>query len=368
MKKYLFLSIISISLLCALNVYANNALIYTSPSIITQDMGKSTRISVIAKSQGGEKICVVKGSIDLQGLTCQSVTIGSGVSYLVKPTCDNLNFVLGIQKCTTSSKGIFYIMVEMSGAEDGTATFSGLDVVSVGQSINFSSAGSTFISKALKSLEDLLSKLNNVASGSHTEEILEENIKQGLESVNNVKQVLDWLEDAKPGSKTSEILKEKLEELLHPIKDVKEIVDYLKEIDPASDAKTILEDKLESITNTIDDAKTLIGLISALNPESEARKILETKLKSLTGSIDDATEILDWLEDLDPTSEIGKFLKEKYNQLVDSGTAVIEPIQDAREDVEDIIEGGKEIVDNVTGVVDIVKDVIDFIKNIFNLF
>jgi len=117
--------------------------VYISPPSLDKKVGDTFNISVII-NPSGQKACVVEGKLNLNKLTCQKVTIGSGISAQTSPSCDNLSFLLGIQGCTTSSKTLFTVTVKAKNADVGTANFTGVDIIGEGVSISSASSGGSY--------------------------------------------------------------------------------------------------------------------------------------------------------------------------------------------------------------------------------
>lgn len=91
-----------------------------------------------------EKVCVVEGKLNLNKLSCQKVTMGSGLSAQTSPLCGDLSFVLGIQKCATSEKTLFTVSVKANSAGAATADFSGVDIIGEGVSLSSNSSGASY--------------------------------------------------------------------------------------------------------------------------------------------------------------------------------------------------------------------------------
>ena len=88
-----------------------------------------------------EKVCVVKGEINLSNLSCQKITLSDGLSFLVTPSCDDLNFVVGIKGCATTPKRLFTINVIANNAGISSAEFTDVGVFGVGVAVPFVTSG-----------------------------------------------------------------------------------------------------------------------------------------------------------------------------------------------------------------------------------
>lgn len=122
---------------------AANASVYVFPQEANKEVGDTFDISVKV-NPNGEKVCAVEGKLNLSKLTCQKITMGSGISPQTAPSCDNLNFLLGIQKCTTSKKTLFTIRVKAKAVGSGTIKFTGVDIIGEGVSLGSTSSNGTY--------------------------------------------------------------------------------------------------------------------------------------------------------------------------------------------------------------------------------
>jgi len=150
MKKYknriLTLGIIGILLIGFGIPYAAEASdvsIYLSPAQLNKNIGDTFDVSVkINPNQ--QKVCAVEGKLNLEKLSCQKITMGSGISPQASPSCDDLGFLLGIQKCTISEKTLFTITVKTESAGSGTINFTGVDVIGEGVPVASIPSGATY--------------------------------------------------------------------------------------------------------------------------------------------------------------------------------------------------------------------------------
>lgn len=111
-------------------VLADSAILSTLPAIAERTVGTPFNVSVQIDPTGN-RVCVVKGTISLDNLSCQSVTLADGIKVQTTPTCDAPNFVLGIPKCTTAPQNLFSISVKGRGVGQANLSFTEVKVVKV---------------------------------------------------------------------------------------------------------------------------------------------------------------------------------------------------------------------------------------------
>jgi len=158
-------------------VEAADSSIYVSPAQADKKIGDTFDISVKVSS-GGQKVCVVEGKLNLNKLSCQKITMGSGISAQISPSCDDLSFILGIQGCVTSEKTLFTVRVEAKNTGTGTAGFTGVDIIGEGVPISFISSGGTYTLTVLEeaapeSEEEIIPEEEEIIVEGETEEIEE---------------------------------------------------------------------------------------------------------------------------------------------------------------------------------------------------
>ena len=146
-------------------VHAASPLLYIDPITINKEIGDNFSLSVVLDPKG-QRVCVAEGSLNMGGLLCDNMNLGSNISYLVKPVCDNSRFILGIQGCTSSKKTLFTVDLEMSSVNDVMTSLTGVDIIGVGESISSGSIGNTIISKITGAIKDVIEQLKNAIPGS----------------------------------------------------------------------------------------------------------------------------------------------------------------------------------------------------------
>lgn len=121
---------------------AAGASVYVSPATLSKNVGESFNLSVGVS--GGEKVCAVEGKLNLNKLSCQSVSAGDGVMAQSSPSCSNLYFLIGIPGCATSNKTLFTVNVKAVSAGIAAANFTGVDIIGEGMSVSSASVGGSY--------------------------------------------------------------------------------------------------------------------------------------------------------------------------------------------------------------------------------
>lgn len=137
MKKIFLLSLVVLGILFSGQVvFASDALLSVTPITAEKSVGTIFNVNVQI-DPAGNKICVVKGTLIFDNLTCQSISVDSGLMAQVTPTCASPSFTLGIANCTTSVKNL--LSVSVKGATTATAglSFAGVKVIGVGTAVPF---------------------------------------------------------------------------------------------------------------------------------------------------------------------------------------------------------------------------------------
>jgi hypothetical protein len=124
-------------------VKATGSSVYISPAQVSKEIGNVFDITVKVDPDG-QKVCAVEGKLNLTKLSCQKVTMGSNLSAQKSPSCDDLNFLLGIEGCTTSKKTLFTIKVKASSVGSGAAKFTEVDIMGEGTSVGLASTGGNY--------------------------------------------------------------------------------------------------------------------------------------------------------------------------------------------------------------------------------
>ena len=132
-KKIILISaLVAVSIVALGQVaYADNATLSVAPATASKTVGTSFNVSVNLDPQGN-KVCVVTGTLSVNGLTCKSISVASGLMAQTTPTCAAPSFILGIPKCTTVAQNL--LTVSVKGSQEGTAKASvtGAKVIGAG--------------------------------------------------------------------------------------------------------------------------------------------------------------------------------------------------------------------------------------------
>ena len=125
------------------SVYADNSSLSVLPAIASKTVGATFNVSVSVNPQGNQ-VCVVKGTLNFNNLTCKGITVASGLMPQTTPTCLNPNFTLGIPRCTTAIENILTVSVKGGSVGQATASLSNAKVIGVGVLIPSSLNGGTY--------------------------------------------------------------------------------------------------------------------------------------------------------------------------------------------------------------------------------
>ena len=112
-------------------VRAADVNLFVSPATASKNVGSTFNVSVQIDPQGN-KVCVVKGILSFDGLTCRSITVASGLMVQTTPTCTSPNFTLGIPKCATVAQNILTVSVKGNAVGQAKASITGVKVIGVG--------------------------------------------------------------------------------------------------------------------------------------------------------------------------------------------------------------------------------------------
>lgn len=162
-KIVLFSTLAILAVLFTANpVFAVNSELLVVPEIAVKNISEVFDISVNINPQQN-KICVIKGTINFDKLSCQSIATASEVFSAVTPTCENSNFILGIPGCTTETKNIFNISVK--GNQTGTANvfFTNVNFLGAGAVVSFIANSGTYnITENVVSIETIETTEENI--------------------------------------------------------------------------------------------------------------------------------------------------------------------------------------------------------------
>lgn len=144
-KKIILLSTFAILGVLVLGqaVYAANSTLSVLPSTASKNVGVAFNITVQISPQGN-KVCLVKGTLSFNNLTCRSITIASGLMAQTTPTCASPSFILGIPKCATVTQNVLTASVKGNNVGQAKASLTGSSVIGVGVLIPSDSQGGAY--------------------------------------------------------------------------------------------------------------------------------------------------------------------------------------------------------------------------------
>lgn len=139
MKKIILLSLLAIigTLGIAQLVYADTATLSVYPSSLDSAVGTPFNVSV-QLNPASSKVCVIKGTLNFNNLSCQNITVASGFMTQVAPTCASPSFTLGIPQCTTTAQNIFSVSAKGIQAGQASLSVTGAKVIGAGSDVAFS--------------------------------------------------------------------------------------------------------------------------------------------------------------------------------------------------------------------------------------
>ena len=151
-KKIILLSTIVIlgSLFLGQVALAASPALSVLPATASKNVGTAFNVSVQLDTQGN-KVCVVKGTLNFNNLTCRSVTVTSGLIAQTTPTCSSPSFVIGIPKCTTVNQNILTVSVKGNSVGQAATSIVSGKVIGVGAEIAFSTNAGAYSITAVPS-------------------------------------------------------------------------------------------------------------------------------------------------------------------------------------------------------------------------
>lgn len=104
----------------------------------------STSIKI---NNNGNKVCTVEGTLMLNNLTCQSITIPDDLQSLVTPTCSKPNFNLGIPNCVMTDKLIMTVSAKTGSVGPASISANNVDMLGIydGDGEDMTSVGSSLV-------------------------------------------------------------------------------------------------------------------------------------------------------------------------------------------------------------------------------
>ena len=124
-------------------VFAASSILYVSPSSLNSTVGASSNISV-KLDPVGNKICVVKGVLSFDKLSCQSISIASGLMAQTTPTCSSPSFTIGIPKCTTTVQNILSLSAKGTQVGQAAVSLTGVNIIGAGATVPFNTLNGAY--------------------------------------------------------------------------------------------------------------------------------------------------------------------------------------------------------------------------------
>jgi hypothetical protein len=124
-------------------VLAGNSILSASPASLSSTVGSVFNVFVRI-DPADNKACVIKGTLVLDKLACQSITVASGLMAQTTPTCADPSFIIGIPKCATIEQNIFSVAVKGTVAGQGSLSFAGVKVIGAGADVLSSARGGVY--------------------------------------------------------------------------------------------------------------------------------------------------------------------------------------------------------------------------------
>lgn len=145
MKKIILLSAFVILGVLVLGqaVYAASSILSVQPASLDSAVGKVFNVS-IQMDPASNKICVIKGALSFDNLSCQSIAVQNGLMAQTTPTCASPSFMLGIPKCVIADQNILSVSVKGNNIGTGKIFLSGVKVIGAGADVAFNSQGGAY--------------------------------------------------------------------------------------------------------------------------------------------------------------------------------------------------------------------------------
>lgn len=122
-------------------VYAQS--LNADPLVFSGTAGSTFNVSVVVNSLG-ERVCAVEGVVEFNNLSCQGISLATGIMPQKSPTCTSPSFLIGIPQCTTENRNLFTVSVAGTSPGSASLSFSGVDIIGVGESLSSTSVGGNY--------------------------------------------------------------------------------------------------------------------------------------------------------------------------------------------------------------------------------
>lgn len=130
MNKITTIALASVIAMSFAGIAGAETLVSVLPASGTQTLGQAFSASV-ELSPAPNSVCVVSGDIVFNNLSCQSISLASGVMAQTAPTCQNTHFVVGVAQCASAVKTLLNISASASNV--GGASISLANVQTLNQ-------------------------------------------------------------------------------------------------------------------------------------------------------------------------------------------------------------------------------------------
>ena len=90
------------------------------------------------------KVCVAKGKLDLENLTCLNINMPPGYIAQKIPTCEDPTFVIGIPKCITSTENILSVEAVANSLGQAKIKLFEADIIGAGTRPSFVTADAIY--------------------------------------------------------------------------------------------------------------------------------------------------------------------------------------------------------------------------------
>lgn len=125
--------------------YASNVSVFISPTTASKYVNDNTNTNTnVNVDPAGNDVCVVKGSLIFENLSCKSITLTEGLMAQSVPTCSKPNFVIGIPSCTKTEKTLFSINTGFSNVGTSSIKLSNISVIGIGVAASSTSIDGNF--------------------------------------------------------------------------------------------------------------------------------------------------------------------------------------------------------------------------------
>ncbi|MGB8815950.1 MAG: hypothetical protein WCC74_01770 [Minisyncoccia bacterium] len=128
----------------------SGANVYSFPATATKYVNDNINVAVKVDPAGND-VCVVKGTIVFENLSCKNITLTEGLMAQTIPTCSKPNFTVGIPSCTKTEKTLFTVNTDFASTGSAGVKLSGVSVIGVGVAVpsSYSDGNYTVLAKEI---------------------------------------------------------------------------------------------------------------------------------------------------------------------------------------------------------------------------